>query len=63
MEELIKPCPFCGGEARITRWLQGFWVVANHRGGCLLNDTRPPEFGWYITENAAVDAWNMRKGE
>lgn len=56
----LKPCPFCGGEARLTRWGRGFWPVADHRGGCPINDMRPPDWGWYITEKDAAQAWNMR---
>ncbi len=59
----LKNCPFCKGKARITRWLHGFWPVADHTGGCPLNDMEPPDFGFYVSEEAAARAWNMRDGE
>jgi len=62
MMEQIKllPCPFCGGKARLTRWLHGFWPVATHKGGCPINDMVPPDCGFYITPEKAAAAWNMR---
>lgn len=59
----LKPCPICGGEAYITKWLHGFWPTAKHRPPCPLNDMRLPECVAYVTENDAARAWNMRKGE
>lgn len=56
----LKPCPFCGGEAHILRWLHGFWPVAKHTGGCPINDMVPPDCGFYITPEKAAAAWNMR---
>ena len=56
----LDRCPYCGGKARITRWLYGFWPVATHKGGCLLNDMEPPAHAFFVTPEKAAAAWNMR---
>lgn len=58
MSELLRPCPFCGGEARTASDAKGFlhWVYCPECGG---------QSG-YFTGNAdgikklAIDAWNTR---
>ena len=50
----LKPCPFCGGEAEITKWHEGYFVECREQrcGGTI---------GAYKTEEEAIDAWNTRK--
>lgn len=49
----LKPCPFCGGEAEITKWYEGYFVECReqHCGGTI---------GAYKTEAEAIEAWNTR---
>lgn len=69
MESELKPCPFCGGTARvyqIPRILdpmnEGLWIV-----GCDGdNGNLCPGYLWkctplYFTEEVAVRMWNHRK--
>lgn len=54
-ENELKPCPFCGGEARICS--AGFEATyircANIKDcGC--------KFEWFDTEEEAIEAWNRR---
>lgn len=55
----LKPCPFCGGEARLT------YSMDNHHHPYVTCDTpRCPgrnTYQWhYHTEAEAIEAWNKR---
>ena len=53
MRDELKPCPFCGGEAEITKWHEGYFAECKkqHCGGTI---------GAYKTEEEAIEAWNKR---
>ena len=52
----LKPCPFCGGEARIEKDESGHNSVVICFG-CFIND----EYNmWYQTKQEAIKAWNHR---
>ena len=53
----LKPCPFCGGKARVQGhefigYGDTFGVVCLNCGA----ETRQ----FYVTENEAIEAWNRR---
>lgn len=48
--DIIKRCPFCGGEAKLMD--NGHWVWCQH---CLV------ESAYYDTREEAIKAWNTRK--
>lgn len=55
----LKPCPFCGGEARLT------YSTDNHRKPYVTCDTpKCPgcnPYQWHFrTETEAIEAWNRR---
>lgn len=59
MIEELKPCPFCGGEARLT------YSTDNHKNPYVTCDTdncpaRNPYQWHYRTEDEAISAWNHR---
>ena len=59
IREEMKPCPFCGGEARLT------YSTDNHRQPYVTCDTpKCPgcnTYQWhYHTEAEAIEAWNHR---
>ena len=63
-ERVLKPCPFCGGEAtiRILRgkdgWRDRYAVLCRYdEGGC------GAESGLYHYEEEAIEAWNRRVAE
>lgn len=59
MKNELKPCPFCGSEARLT------YSTDNHRQPYVTCDTpKCPgcnPYQWhYHTEEEAIEAWNRR---
>ena len=55
----LKPCPFCGGEARIEVNV----ALRGYRAACKARLKCGAMFEWYDTENEAIEAWNTRKPE
>ena len=60
----LKPCPFCGGKAKITYYHhydyltdKVCWVSCTKKN-CKVN----PETDGFETEGAAIKAWNKRAG-
>lgn len=59
----LKPCPFCGGKARIRKWKRDGYVVRCKDCGaqgtpfyiCEWHDTK------YIAQGKAAEAWNRRE--
>lgn len=51
----VKPCPFCGGRARINF----FGINAAFSVSCMKCDATQ---GRFDTEQRAIDVWNNRKG-
>lgn len=59
----LKPCPFCGGEARLKkhqRLEQTWYVQCNDCGIRTRNYTQCAYESWKTTMDASVRAWNMR---
>jgi hypothetical protein len=60
----LKPCPFCGGEAKLCRVAKGgpFLVMCGEVVGCLWIGPCQvkPKTEPYRTRPAAVRAWNRR---
>ena len=51
-EPLLKPCPFCGGEAKILKGTYGYYPYCCNCQ-CLLNTD-------YKTKQDVIEAWNRR---
>lgn len=53
VNEVLKQCPFCGGEAETTKWPEGWFIECKEQrcGGTI---------GAYKTEQEAIEAWNTR---
>lgn len=62
VEKMLKPCPFCGGPAKVeTRWKDGridYRVrCRNRRNECDVHPRTPYD---YASAELAADAWNRR---
>ena len=55
----LKPCPFCGGEAELSKSSGGDWIVGCTNGKCLMC---PWSFG-FKTKKEAIESWNTRAYE
>ena len=56
MSEKLKPCPFCGGEAKVKRFFGCAYITVGCKK-CNVQINRD-------TKKAAIAAWNTRiKGE
>ena len=51
----LKPCPFCGGEAKLNLLLGNYCVTCKSCMGAIF-----PATG--MTEEEAIEAWNRRAG-
>ena len=66
MTELLKPCPFCGGEVEAVNveWANGepCWFVrhADDARMAVPVSKCPLEYGGHSTEAEAIEAWNTR---
>ena len=54
MTEKLKPCPFCGGTAKIAKGKIEFWAYCPHCGA---------QTELYETDQEAALAWNDRTTE
>lgn len=59
MSDGLKPCPFCGGEASLSKLSanepSARWFVRCDSTGCEINP-----FAWRGTRAKAIEAWNRR---
>lgn len=53
MEYELKPCPFCGGEAKVVDqfYVSARYVICEHCGATS---------SWCLTNEQAVKSWNRR---
>jgi len=56
MTEKLKPCPFCGGEAKLNLLLGNYCVTCTECMGAIF-----PARG--MTKEEAIEAWNRRAGD
>ena len=58
MNEKLKSCPFCGGEAELDHFDSDEWYIccANLDGECEIR----PSTRFYETKEEAIEAWNRR---
>ena len=54
MTDKLKPCPFCGGEAKIRCVGLDGWRIICKKGCCTVGDS-------LMDEEVAIKAWNKRE--
>ena len=54
----LKPCPFCGGGAKLIS-RGGLHYVVCYIKTCHI----VPRTNWYKEKNEAIEAWNRRAGD
>lgn len=63
MDEKLKPCPFCGGEAKMKDTLLinniSAYVIGCGNTGCYVR----PTTSYYRKRKEVIEAWNRRAGE
>lgn len=59
MEDYLKPCPFCGGEAEYVKY-HLYGSVTGHTVWC---EKCGCEIKSYSSKQNAYNAWNRRKGD
>ena len=63
MNDELKPCPFCGGQARLKKHykLEQTWYVQCHKCGIRTpNSTQTPYQNWAEARDYPVKMWNRR---
>jgi hypothetical protein len=61
--DALKPCPFCGGEAKLSIEYDPKYpwsVKSNHRDDCFLMHSNINRHRYYETDVEAIAAWNTR---
>ena len=53
MKEL-KPCPFCGGKAKVETKSSIWWIVKCTKCPCEVGRS------WFYIKRDAIEAWNRR---
>lgn len=59
MENKLKLCPFCGGEAILV---EDGELSFSYKVFCL-NPACDGQYGWCVSKEQAVNGWNKRIGE
>jgi Lar family restriction alleviation protein len=59
MDNRLKPCPFCGGEALAINSMRG----ESYDVGCFNGDCPIEPHVWAEIESEAIAAWNTRAKE
>lgn len=54
MDIKLKPCPFCGSEAEIEEYNQGFRVICTNIYNCAIKQNQ------YTSKDKAIESWNKR---
>ena len=62
MSEELKPCPFCGGEARIDNEGTDFYAIFCDKCGTLTSFAKDSNFDGsdFYTKEQVISAWNRR---
>lgn len=55
----LKPCPFCGGKAEVTKHYTGIMWQLSHRCTAIGFVSS----GWVESEKSAAQGWNTRHGK
>ena len=60
MENMLKPCPFCGGEAFVYKRYSSVWREVPTDFTVLCKDCKAGVRNFFSTEAEAIEKWNRR---
>ena len=60
MNNVLKPCPFCGGEADV---IEHRFYGLDSSYGLRCEKCKAETYQFYESEEKAIEAWNRRAGE
>lgn len=56
----LKPCPFCGGEAKLISYHASMWIDNPTDSFVKCKDCGATTIHYFPTEEKAIEAWNRR---
>lgn len=59
----LKPCPFCGAEARIESNRDWHRLLADHDDYCIIKDYEPTYSASEGQREYMIEDWNRRSGD
>lgn len=60
VDEELKPCPFCGGKAKVYTG-EEFFLIGNEKCNSVFCESCQATIRYFQTSKEAMNAWNRRE--